>query len=679
MGDAPTTTLTRPTRPATPRAVARVRQCVVLAAAAVFGVTGGGLFVPPVGAHAFLVTTSPPAGARLAEPPSEIGLRFSEPIDPASARVILRAADGRRVTTGGARVDAAGTAVTVPIPSMPDDINVVAWSVVADDGHSSAGEFAFAVGEMRGAIPGSRSSAPGVPVSETAATALVLVGLALSSGGLLSELLVWRAARSSAAPAPPRAPVAPGVAVALVGACIQLAVSVTHAGSVLDLGVWSTALRGRPGLLSAVEVATLAYALVLLRVPRLRPVALAPLTLAGVAAALRGHAGTTDTWWAGPANVAHLLLAALWVGALAHLVLVLVRVHPAHWGTTLTNATRRYATMALAVVPPLLVLGFVIALGQIDRVDDVVGTGYGRIMLVKLGLVAVTLGLAIAGRWRALPHARTSDRRRLGLLRHITGMEAVTLIGVVVASAVLVGTAPPAPSTAAAAVLGPPPIIGPAVRAAGFAGHLAVYATATGDALRIEVLAPSSRPPPRTSVDVEGVRPDGGTFSLFPRRCGPGCYTVETGWQPGSTRLDVGARAAHWAGGTATVAIQWPPGPDGAVDLAQSIAAMRARPTVEVTEQVTSGPGPIQPAGPVTLSGEEFMRRELYTGAAPTDIQIRRSEDGSARLTFSLPGSKMWQQLTIDPRHLLVGQLIINPGHRIKRSFAYPGSSAAVP
>ena len=203
-------------------------------------------------------------------------------------------------------------------------------------------------------------------------------------------------------------------------------------------------------------------------------------------------------------------------------------------------------------------------------------------------------------------------------------------------------------------------------------GHLALFMTATSNGLRVELIAPIGQPADGSRVDLEGTRPDRSTFSLFPRPCGPGCFTVTTRWKPGTTALAVQATAPHLAGGTRTVAIVWPPGPDATDELARVVTAMRALSAVDIAEHVDSGPGSSDlSTGSVTLTGSRFMNQEPYGHGNATDVRRLPPAGGFERLTLSIPGSRMWQELVFDAEHRLRHQVIIDPGHRITRNFGY--------
>lgn len=221
-------------------------------------------------------------------------------------------------------------------------------------------------------------------------------------------------------------------------------------------------------------------------------------------------------------------------------------------------------------------------------------------------------------------------------------------------------------------MLGPPPLRGEMVRAAELTGQLAVLLSANRDGLRVETLAPGGTPLEKARLELEGRRPDGSTFSLFPRSCSPGCATMRLDWFAGRTEFSIRAAAPGWRGGTRRVAIDWPPGPDATSLLDQVVAAMRAQPRVELSERVTSGP----PGGAVTnaalFTGDQFLTQELYAGGGATDVRALPPVDGLAGLSFYIPGSTNWIELRYDSALRLRRELIVNPSHRITRTLEYP-------
>jgi putative copper export protein len=117
--------------------------------------------------------------------------------------------------------------------------------------------------------------------------------------------------------------VAWGLLLALAGAggsfLLLAARGGTGPAAAFDPQAWRAALGGRPGAITAVVGALVAYALWILARPRARAWALAPLGVAVLATAWRGHPGVAaeaGRWWEAVANGLHVAGATLWVGAL---------------------------------------------------------------------------------------------------------------------------------------------------------------------------------------------------------------------------------------------------------------------------------------------------------------------------------------------------------------------------
>ncbi|MGH7033051.1 MAG: CopD family protein, partial [Stellaceae bacterium] len=114
------------------------------------------------------------------------------------------------------------------------------------------------------------------------------------------------------------------------------------------------------------------------------------------ATALQGHAGA-EGGLAGMlragADAAHLLAAGGWVGTLVPLALLLQRArHESERGGSIMAAgATAFSRLGLACVAILLVTGLVNAWFLVGSFASLVGTAYGRLLLVKLALVASML------------------------------------------------------------------------------------------------------------------------------------------------------------------------------------------------------------------------------------------------------------------------------------------------
>ncbi|MEU1039623.1 copper resistance protein CopC [Streptomyces sp. NPDC005907] len=124
---------------------------------------------------------------------------------------------------------------------------------------------------------------------------------------------------------------------------------------------------------------------------------------AGLAAswAMAEHASTgLQPGIAMPVDVLHLLAGATWLGGL---VTLLVALHRAPSDTPIdAPAVRRFSRVAFGSVVALTATGLYQSWRQVGSWSALTGTGYGQLLLVKIGLVAVLVGIAfLSRRWTA--------------------------------------------------------------------------------------------------------------------------------------------------------------------------------------------------------------------------------------------------------------------------------------
>ncbi len=101
-----------------------------------------------------------------------------------------------------------------------------------------------------------------------------------------------------------------------------------------------------------------------------------------------------------PTDVLHLLAVAAWLGGLAALLVALFRA-PAD-APIEARAVRRFSRVAFTGVLVLAVTGLYQSWRQVGSWSALTGTSYGRLLLLKVGLVAVLLGVAwFSRRWTA--------------------------------------------------------------------------------------------------------------------------------------------------------------------------------------------------------------------------------------------------------------------------------------
>jgi hypothetical protein len=315
---------------------------------------------------------------------------------------------------------------------------------------------------------------------------------------------------------------------------------------------------------------------------------LGALGLTVVVAALGGHSATSAHWWGGPANAVHLLAVALWTGGLAQLLLVGWRLRARQDLPALVQGTRRYAKFALMSVGLAIATGVLSATAEFGSLRDLTNSGYGRVLLVKVGLVGATLALALGARLLAIPTNRPSRPR---LLRRLVRGESAVLVGVIAAASLLANTAPPQPAIAAPDLVAMPALVGPVVEQVDYDGRFLVRLRVNSDTILVQLVDSSGRPPRGAHVDVFTVTPDYDDLNVYPRSCGDGCAVGDYPLQAGSTALLVVARdAGHET--TTAFAVHWPAAAADTTALARARAGLAALPgMVGIRQQQTTATG----------------------------------------------------------------------------------------
>ncbi|WP_342250473.1 copper homeostasis membrane protein CopD [Sphingomonas sp. OTU376] len=153
------------------------------------------------------------------------------------------------------------------------------------------------------------------------------------------------------------------------------------------------------------------------------------LPLGGVALASLawgGH-GAAGSWLQLGADIAHLLAAGIWIGALIAMVWLAWRPREAADLWRLHRVLRGFSGIGTAVVGVLIVTGIVNLIGVTG--GALPGVLYGSLILAKVALFGLMLGLAAANRWRLVPGferamAEGDAGRALGRLRASLAVEA---------------------------------------------------------------------------------------------------------------------------------------------------------------------------------------------------------------------------------------------------------------
>ena len=403
----------------------------------------------PAFAHANLKSTTPGFRERLQVAPRTVQLRFDQPVKAEPNAITVTNEFGRRFS---GVASGRGSSVRTPLRRLPRGPYTVRWHALSQDGHVVSGVFTFGV-RAKAPLPTEAFGSAGPTTTEHIVRWLYFLSLALLLGGLAFRLLI--APRSLPAAAEKRffLVTGAGVVATLEAGIVAFLLRAEDAlqlpfGRLLYGDLSSIAGGTRFG--TAFIVMTLGYALVaaLLFLAWLtdRRELLWPALLLGIGFAsglsLSGHSAVDpgSSWRSALADWCHLSAAALWVGGLVQLAFVVWPQAPEARRESFLRFSR-FASVLIAVV---LGAGVYLSIVRLPQLNDLWSEGYGRVLLVKLALVALALT------WGAVHHfvARPVLERGEGgpilarLPRSLAGESAVGM-AILLVAAVLVDSKPP--------------------------------------------------------------------------------------------------------------------------------------------------------------------------------------------------------------------------------------------
>lgn len=436
---------------------------------AVAGWFGVGLL--PAAAHAELLDTVPVRGEVVASAPEQVELRFNEHVSTVRGAFQLFAPDADPVTLDASASDGV---VTVDLPAqLADGTHSVAYRVVSADGHPVGGVLTFHVGGA------TSTSITAEPVASNATEALfngltiaLYVGLLFLAGIVFFHSFVLPADAPTMVHRSLRRIclamlVLAGVAATVLVPVAALRVLGTSPAAVLSPGTWFDGVTWAPVQVAAVVLLAGIPAYLLSRRGAKRWAALLA-TFAVVAPALTGHTRTTEpTWVMVLADAGHLLAAAFWAGGLVGLLLLIptlgagtelgadccappnapgtegVRV-PLERAAALADVVVRFSRWALVSVAVLAASGITMGVLVTGSVEKLVTTTYGRMLLVKLGIVVAVVVLAAWNRFALVPQLRTrmGEVSRWQWLNRVLRYEAALLVAVMAVTGFLANSSP---------------------------------------------------------------------------------------------------------------------------------------------------------------------------------------------------------------------------------------------
>ncbi|MFF0012892.1 copper resistance CopC/CopD family protein [Streptomyces sp. NPDC005374] len=394
----------------------RTLLLLLLATAGLLLTTAG-----PASAHAALTGSDPEQGVVVDKAPDQISLTFSEKV--ALSDNSLRVLDPKgKAVQQGKPFEVDGTTYGVKVHSgLPDGTYTVTYQVVSADSHPVAGAFTFSVGAP---------STTTVSVSgDTAGGGIVgwlygfgrymsYAGFIVLVGGAAFVLACWR---RGAGVRPMQRLVVGGWLTITSATLLLLLLRGSYTGSgkvgdIFDLDLLGNVLQTKAGAALVSRLLLLAAAALFISVlfgaydkrdeDEKRDLTFGlsiggTVVAAGLAAswAMAEHASVgLQAGIAMPVDVLHLLAVATWLGGLTALLVALYRSD----APIESAAVRRFSQVAFGSVVAVVVTGVYQSWRQLGSWSAFTDTRYGQLLLVKIGLVALLVGLAfISRRWTA--------------------------------------------------------------------------------------------------------------------------------------------------------------------------------------------------------------------------------------------------------------------------------------
>ncbi|MFE1228889.1 copper resistance protein CopC [Streptomyces sp. NPDC058745] len=393
---------------------------LLLVTAALLGALLAG--AAPASAHAALTGSDPQDGAVVATAPKDVTLTFSEQVAMSADSIRVLDPSSKRIDTGEIRDLCSGSVVKYGVglrSGLPEGTYTVAWHAVSADSHPIAGAFTFSIGAPSTttvALPDQTAGGGPVGVLYGIARYLSYAGFTLLVGGGAFVLACWP---RGAAVRPVQRLVVRGWLTLTAATLAMLLLRSPYTGSgeladVFDLAGLKAVLETKTGAALISRLMLLGAAALFVAVlfgaytKRTDEKEKKDLTFglaiggsvvaAGIAGtwALAEHASTgLQPAVAMPVDILHLLAVAAWLGGLTTLLVALYRAPRIE-----RAAVERFSRLAFGSVLVLTATGIYQTWRQVGSWSALTGTAYGQLLLVKIGLVAVLVGIAwISRRW----------------------------------------------------------------------------------------------------------------------------------------------------------------------------------------------------------------------------------------------------------------------------------------
>ena len=407
-------------------------------------------------AHATLESSSPADGQSVLTSPSEIRITFSEAVTTISGGLSVLDADGKTIDTGNSEIVDGRTLVAPISESLSDGTYVATYRVLSANGHPVSGSLLFGVGEGaldRSALPSSNGDRLWEIIGGISRFIIYLAALVAAGVAFFLAFIHDRAED--------RWRIVPFVRIgsilalfSAIGIVMSQAALLTGkgAGAVTDSNVLRDVLNQNLGW--SLALLMIGLAAVHLSTDIAKKVVSQSLALSGglavtVSFAVWGHATElSPTAISLAANAIHATAAALWLGGLVGLVMVLSLRAPETVRST-AGIIGRFSLVAFWSVIALTIAGLTLTItGSDASLNSILTTTWGQLILAKIGLTLIVVLIAAWNRRKLVPSLITPTEntselavRWATLLRTIRA-EAVLLVAVIALTAIVVNVPP---------------------------------------------------------------------------------------------------------------------------------------------------------------------------------------------------------------------------------------------
>ena len=395
-------------------------------------------------AHAILDSSSPSSSQVLSSQPTQITLTFNEEIESKLGNIRLFNADQKEIRIDKTERSAADNRTAFAnLPELKNGVYIVVWRVVSADGHPVNGAFPFEIGTVSSGSAQKLLSnvLKGIEANSDLGNPLAFARLLSFLGAIVLIGMVSITWGSSLVRTERAIRVFRYAAIALgVGSLLVLLLQGPYSagaswGQIFNLTLLNDVLRTRLGVAAlirtviACEWLLITYVITREDTAMWKNIAVFTSFISIATFSVSGHpSAASNALLYIAVDAVHLTAIALWVGGVISLALLI-------GVDDLNDETRRFSRIATYAMPVAVVTGVVQSLHLLPSVTSAADTEYGRLLIAKVVLVAITIVIGAAARKKLQAGDATNIKR------HVR-RESVIVLVVVALTSLMVGTSP---------------------------------------------------------------------------------------------------------------------------------------------------------------------------------------------------------------------------------------------